>query len=167
LEVILNKKILTFAAFLFVVGITQGHSFGIGVQANGSWYNSAIGYGASLLISPYERLHFAVDYYLNESYTMVGGSADYWFFTASLFDPCYFYVGGGIGTWIGLGNTMTVYITPRLPLGLDFVLGYFDIYLQLVPQFGIGLLPGFSVGSVRFGGNIGIRFWFDEHNGYY
>jgi hypothetical protein len=166
----MKRKILTVAAVLFAVAAIEGHTLGLGVQLNGNYYADAFGYGASLLVSPHERAHIAVDWYL-DNVLQLGGSFDYWFLTVDLAGvgsgSLNFYLGVGLYAWLAMwSDGMGLSVGPRVPIGLDLAFSYVDIFLQVVPQFGVNLLPGFGVGGIRPAVNLGFRFWLDGHNGF-
>jgi hypothetical protein len=165
----MKRKILTVAAVLFAAAAIEGHTLGLGVQLNGNYATDAFGYGASLLISPYERAHFAVDWYAGDV-LLLGGSLDFWILAADLAGvgsgSLNFYLGVGLFAWLTMGDDLGLGIGPRVPIGLDLAFSYVDIFLQVVPQFGVNLLPGFGIGGIRPAVNLGFRFWLDGHNGF-
>jgi len=71
------------------------------------------------------------------------------------------YLGLGLGVGIGLGDPLGFGVAARLPVGLSFQpIPLLEIFLQVVPNLGVSVLPSFHFPYGGWGGDIGIRLWF-------
>jgi hypothetical protein len=157
------KKILGFVAVLFVVGAMNASALGIGVQGNFGWSQIA-GYGGSLLISPTEKLHFAVGADLWDGGLGIGVTADFWIINPNITGVLDWYFGVGPYGNLFLGDSIGIGAGVRVPVGLDLKFDRVDIFLQFAPGINVIDVPsGRILGILGFWfhgvGNLGIRFW--------
>ena len=159
----MKRKLVPLSAVLFLIAAFEGHAFGLGIQAGGNWYQEEMYYDATLLISPYERLHFGLDWYLFTEDITFGAAVDYWVFPWELssdgIGSTVFYCGLGGFLWAAMADDMIVDAGPRIPIGVDFVFNHLDVFLQVVPTYAIAMLPDFASGGFRITFNVGVRFW--------
>ncbi|MDR1363652.1 MAG: hypothetical protein LBJ35_06345 [Spirochaetaceae bacterium] len=154
----MKKKIALIAAALFVFASVEAFSFGIGVRGN---YGYGYGGGASLLLSPNPDVHFGLNWYIGKELHL-GLTGDYWFksdLTSVGSGSLDFYVGAGLYGWMILSDDPNIGIGLRLPIGLDLNFDICDVFLEMAPQLGIGLLPSLWIGGDWFNAAIGFRFW--------
>ncbi|MDR0637737.1 MAG: hypothetical protein LBG27_02345 [Spirochaetaceae bacterium] len=158
------KKLLVLSAVLFTAVTIETYAIGLGVQFGGNMLSGFDEPGFSILISPNEQVHGAVTWYIGSGGLSLGGSADYWFLPIKITTlgpgDLKFFVGGGvyarIAIWedyFGLGAGL------RLPIGVDWKANVFDVFVQAVPQVGIGLLPSPGFDGFYVDLNLGARFW--------
>jgi hypothetical protein len=158
------KKILVLTAVLLTAITIETHAIGIGLQGG---INALDGFdtpGLSLLISPSENLHGAITWHIVSTGISLGGSLDYWFLPVEITSlgpgNLIFFVGAGayaqIALWddyFGIGAGL------RVPVGLDWKMDFLDLFVQVVPHAGIGLLPSLGFGGFHVDANLGLRFW--------
>ena len=159
-------KVTILAAVLSLAGITRAHSFGLGAQFNFST-GGIFAPGASLLISPGNRTHLAVNWYLDfENVNIIGLTLDVCPITLPI-------IPFGIGSFnitLGAGIYSHVIITDdpgfsggfRIPAGFSFLLGprVFEIFTHVAPSFGLRFLPSLGFSHVFFPCALGARLWF-------
>jgi hypothetical protein len=157
------KKIVMAAAVLCTVAAVESYAFGIGLQFGGNVqsFNTP---GISLLLSPSEQVHGALTWYIGgEGMTLVG-SADYWILTKEITTlgpgALNFFVGAGAYAQIALWEDyFGLDVGLRVPVGLDWKPDKFDVYFQVVPAAGLGLLPSLGFDGFHVNVNLGARFW--------
>ena len=165
-----KKKVMSLSVALFAsVTIGAYAEFGIGVQGNIGLF----GGGPALLISPGQRLHFILDWYIpfekSRKDILFNLAADIWALDIKLaqLGPGELKLFAGPGVFARLGvreyahDTDFVLATGlRIPIGLHYRLQGIDPFFMLVPALDIKILPAFNIGDwFGFGGAIGIRFW--------
>jgi hypothetical protein len=160
----MKRKLWPLSAALFIIAAVEGHAFGLGVQLGGDWDAEGIGYAASLLISPYERLHIALDYFLFTEDITAGGTVDYWIIDHTLTSDGHgttdFFLGLGAFIFtVPLAGDLVLNAGPRIPIGIDYAFPHLDIYLQATPSYVLGLRPQFGLDGLRINLNVGFRFW--------
>jgi hypothetical protein len=158
------KKILVLTAVLCTAITIETHAIGLGIQGG---INALDGFntpGLSLLISPSEELHGAVTWHIVKDGIALGGTFDYWFLNPNITTlgpgELNFFVGAGayaqIALWDGdFGFNAGI----RLPVGLDWKMDFLDVFVQVAPYTGIGLLPSLGFGGFHVDANLGLRFW--------
>jgi len=156
--------VITLAVILAVGAAYADHpdGFGIGVQFGGNSYWG--GYwssgGALTLKIPSLPIFWAVNFAMGPSYMWLNLSGDYYLIDNRLIETLHWYLGVGGYVGIGMGNPLGLDFGARLPIGLSWQpLDLLEIYLQVVPSIGLGILPGIGLGG-GLGGNLGIRLWF-------
>ncbi|MDR2658829.1 MAG: hypothetical protein LBC27_02405 [Spirochaetaceae bacterium] len=155
----MKKKILVIAAALFVFASVEAFSFGLGVRGN--WGYDGIG-GGSLLFSPNRDFHFGLSYYIGDVLHL-GLTADWWFYEWELAGPLSLYIGAGLYGWVWLGDDVNTGLGVRVPVGLDLnPTDWLEIFLEIAPQIGVGLLPSVGISGNWISASIGIRFWIAE-----
>jgi hypothetical protein len=160
----MKRKLLPLSAALFVIAAFEGHAFGLGVQIGGHWNPDAMGYNASVLISPYERLHIALNYFLFSDDITAGGTVDYWIIDRTLssdgLGSTDFFLGlGAFISVVPLADPFVLDAGPRIPIGIDYAFPHLDIYFQAAPAYILDLRPKFGLGGFRLNLSIGLRFW--------
>jgi hypothetical protein len=166
-------KKLVLALVLFTI-IAAGSVFaehpdglGIGVQGgiSGSW-ESGVGLHNGLALSlklPGTKTFWAGRLDIWDKYFFLGISADKYLIDNLLVKDIGlgWYLGGGLGAAIGIGDPFGLGVTLRLPIGLTFQpIPLLEIFLQAVPQIGVAILPSFHFPYGGWGGDLGIRLWF-------
>ncbi|MDR2601371.1 MAG: hypothetical protein LBC53_02815 [Spirochaetaceae bacterium] len=162
----MNKKTGILAAILFA-GITAGAyaEFGIGVQFSGGYAGGSLG-GPSLLISPNERLHFIIDWYIGDD-TIVAFGADIWALDISLTQlgpgNLSLFVGPGPYGRVGLykNGDFSMAAGVRVPVGVHWRVQGFDPFVLIAPALDIKFIPSFNLNDwIGFSAAAGVRFWF-------
>ncbi|MDR2509043.1 MAG: DUF3996 domain-containing protein [Spirochaetaceae bacterium] len=163
----MKKVILTGILFLFLAAgfVYADHpdGFGIGVQGGISGAAGVGDYGGDLTLKlPDVDIFWTVGAALYPGYFGVTVAGDWYFVDAVIIDSWLNgYVGVGAGAHIGLGDTLGLAAAARLPLGLSFQpVELLEIYLQIVPQIGLSILPGVGLWGNFWSGNLGVRLWF-------
>jgi hypothetical protein len=157
------RKIVFAAAVLCTAAAVESHAIGIGLQFGGD-VGSLNTPGISLLVSPSDKVHAALTWYIGGEGLSLAGSADYWFLTKELvtLGP------GALNLFIGAGAYARIALWEddfgfglgvRVPVGLDWRLALLDVYLQAVPAVGLGFLPNPGFDGFHVGFNLGARFW--------
>lgn len=164
-EGIMKKKIALIAAALFVFASVEAFSFGIGLRGNYGWN----GPGFGLLLSPNEKTHFGVNYYIGEEYFYLGVTADVWLLELPITPvgrsgELDFYVGPGLYVQIGVpkDGDPDFGIGLRIPVGLDLSFDIFDLFLEFAPQVGVSFIPSPGLYGNWFNAAIGARFWLGQ-----
>jgi len=164
-----KTKILSVAAALLVFGSANAFGFGVGLQAGGGYANISGGdYGFALLISASKEKHFALALNLNNNYK-IGGTIDWWLFQPEITKAgpgsLKFFLGPGIGVNVSFSSNEFHYLGAglRLPIGLDYDLSKFDVFLQIVPNLGMSINPNdnelFKIPTLGVDAALGFRFW--------
>jgi hypothetical protein len=160
----MKKKIVLLGSVLFLLAAAQGFSLGIGIRASGGY-----DWGGGLLISTgsgadAKGMHFGINYYFGEDAFHLGVTGDYWLLNNTLTQvgpgTLDWYLGCGLFIWINGNDDFGFGGGFRVPIGLDLNFGRVDIFLEIAPQLGLGLLPSVSLSGDWVNGAIGIRFWF-------
>jgi hypothetical protein len=159
----MKKKIAVIAAALFVFASIEAFSFGIGVRGGGGWGGFG---GGGLLFSPNPSLHFGANYYFGSGGFSIGATGDYWLIDKELINvgsgTLDFYAGPGLFAWLGFyDDDFDASFGVRIPIGLDLDFEVVDIFIEVVPQLGLSLLPSIGLYGNWLGGAIGIRVWID------
>jgi hypothetical protein len=154
------KKAFLALALVLVIGTSGAFAFGIGAQAG---YDTVMGGGGAITFKLDEYPYvFAVSFSADNNGMYIGGSADYWFIYKPLAAPVNYYVGGGLGALVGVGDPVALKAVARLPLGINayFLDNLVEPYLQIVPELGVAILPSTQlIGGI--GANLGVRLWFN------
>jgi hypothetical protein len=164
----MKNKILVIAVILCIFTAVQVHSFGLGAQINFSVDTegeSAMGF--SLLISPSEMTHIALNWYIDGETNIIGFTMDAC--------PLKLRIAGDYSSWtlnftLGIGFYANLVfsekfdITPglRLPIGLSFFLGNnLEFFTHIAPSYGVSLLPTLTFTDAFFPMALGARLWFN------
>ena len=87
----------------------------------------------------------------------IGVTVDWWLYRAPLFGIVSIYIGPGLYLKIGA----PVDIGARVPVGFQiFVIDPLELFIELAPQFGIGLGDPVTFPTFGLMGAVGFRFWF-------
>jgi len=140
---------------------------GIGIQGgtSGSWEGGG-GFhngGALSLKLPSMPVFWAARIDIWDGFFFLGVSGDNYLIDNLLVKDIglSWYLGLGLGVGIGLGDTLALGVSGRLPVGLSFQpIPLLEIFLQVVPNLGVAVLPDFHFPYGGWGGDIGIRLWF-------
>jgi hypothetical protein len=133
--------------------------FGIGLQGG----YGGLGGGAGLTLKfPSLPIFFSIDGISAGSYGFyISGAGDYYFIDDEIVKTLNWYLGAGVGVGIGLGDPLHLAVSGRIPIGLSWQpIKLLEIYLQVVPQIGLQILPSLDLWGNFWGGNLGIRLWF-------
>jgi hypothetical protein len=162
------KKILV-SAILFL-GLACGFVYadhpsglGIGIQGGVSGAAGAGDFGGDLTLKlPTIPLFWTIGAVPYAGYTGLTVAGDYYLLDQNIIPMLGWYVGLGAGVHLGVGgDSMNLAIAGRIPVGITFQpAGLLEIYLQIVPQLGLAVLPNLAMWDNFWGGNIGIRLWF-------
>jgi len=140
--------------------------FGIGVQFGGGGSWSGGGFGASgialSLKIPSVPVFWTINLDIFNDAFGLGVAGDYFLIDKVLVTDIklhwYLGLGGGVDIWFG--DTLGLGASARLPIGLSWQpLDLLDVYLQIVPNIGVAILPDFHFPYGGYGGNLGIRIW--------
>jgi len=161
------KKIMMAAVLILCISAgTKIHAFGLGAQVN-FMAGKVFAPGASVVLSPTDYLHLAVNWYLDfENVNTVGLTFDaipltlpIAKFGAGSFN---FTLGAGFFSNIEFKKKPTVNGGLRIPVGFNLLLGkrIFEIYTHVAPSFGVRFLPNLGLTDPFFPIAIGARIWF-------
>ncbi|MDR2521608.1 MAG: hypothetical protein LBC72_03515 [Spirochaetaceae bacterium] len=163
----------TIVALVLWISATAGvyAEFGIGIQGNVGF----AGGGPSLLLSPSDRLHFALDWYIpiNETSSdiLFNIAIDMWALDVTLLQAgpgeLKLFVGPGFFVRTGYLKTDDEYRDGfnlagglRIPVGIHYRIQGFDPFLVVAPAWDIKILPKTRFSDwLGFSGALGIRFW--------
>ncbi|MCL2473009.1 MAG: hypothetical protein FWF26_04955 [Treponema sp.] len=161
-------KIKTLAVVLvfFLVSVTMVHAFGIGAQANFS-AGDIFAPGASLLISPADIAHLALNWYLDfDKVNTVGLTLDFTPLTLPIvkFDAgtFNFTLGAGLFANAVFKSDPDFKAGLRIPAGFNLLLGKraFEIFTHVAPSFGVRVLPSLGLSNPFFPVALGVQLWF-------
>ncbi len=156
----MKKKIIAVLVLALVVSTVSVFALGIGIQG-GAGYNIPGNVAVTFKVDQ-SPLVFAGNFVFNKDYTVIGLTGDYWISNANLAGPVNYFVGVGFGATVGFADSIILSGAARLPVGINmfFADGVVEPYLQIVPQFGVSILPTVNVGGFGVDAAAGIRFWF-------
>jgi hypothetical protein len=158
------KKIVVLSAVLLTAFTLEAHAFGFGVQGGLNVLGGPN--GLSVLISANEQTHGAVTWYFGKNGITLGGALDYWVLPVGLTElgpgTLSFFLGGGayaqIEAW---EDHFGVIAGLRLPIGLNWSAGLFNVFVQVVPLTGIDFLPSPGFEGFHVDANVGVRILID------
>jgi len=159
-------KALTIAAFLCIAAVTETHAFGIGAQANFS-AGGIFAPGAALLISPGDRFHIAVNWYIDfDNVNIIGLTLD----GVPLALPISRFRAGSFNFTLGIGLFANVRFSDdrdfdwglRIPVGLNLLIGrdVLEFFAHVAPSFGVTMIPQLGLSTPFFPIALGARLWF-------
>jgi len=157
-----KTKVLSLAAAFLIFGSAGTSGLGLGLQFGGGF--SDVGRGSlAFLLSGSKNHHLAVAFSFGENYWNVGASYDWWLFHPELTKigksvSLKFFLGPGIGVDVGSGSDFYLGAGLRVPVGIDFEISKFDIFVQAVPHIGLNVSP-FYFPAWGIDGALGARFW--------
>jgi len=141
---------------------------GIGVQGGGSGsWGGGFGFnngGAVSLKLPSLPIFWAARLDIWKDYFYLGVSGDKYLMDNPLVKDIglNWYLGVGLGVDIGIGDPLGIGVAARLPVGLSWQpFPLLEIYLQVVPQLGVAILPTFHFPAGGWGADLGLRLWFN------
>ncbi|MDR2794129.1 MAG: hypothetical protein LBB61_10790 [Treponema sp.] len=150
-----------FALVLFVLAISAGsvfadHPSGWGIGLQGGWTGG--GGGGLTIKAPQLPVYWTV----NASTGWLGVSGDYYFIDNTLVS------GANLGWYLGVGGFANIAYNSWFGLGVEVPIGlswqplnFLELYIQAVPNVGIGIYSGgLDLWPNFFGASLGIRFWF-------
>jgi len=162
----MKKKVFALTVLLCVAAISKAHGFGIGAQLNFS-AGSIFAPGAALLISPSDRTHLAINWYLGSgSANIIGLTLDAVPLTLPIIrgGAATFNFNLGVGLFLNafLGEDFGINSGLRIPVGFNLLLGRdaFEIFIHVAPSFGVNLLPSLGLSSPFYPIALGARIWF-------
>ena len=161
----MKKSIVTGILFLVLAGgaVYADHPAGLGIGVQGGVSGAAGGgdFGGDLTLKlPLLPLFWTIGAEIHSGYTGITVAGDYYLLDMSIMPMLGWYIGVGAGAHLGLGGTTHLAVAGRLPIGISFQpVGLVEIYLQLVPQIGLAVLPDIDLWDRFWGGNVGIRLW--------
>ncbi|MDR0540419.1 MAG: hypothetical protein LBG74_07980 [Spirochaetaceae bacterium] len=169
----MKKKIAALVPVLFVFTVMNTYAeFGIGIQGNAGYAGNFAG-GPSLLLSPSDRLHFAIDWYipLNNNDILFNLTMDIWVLDLSLVQigegslklfvgPGFYGRAGYIESGDEYRDGFNLAAGIRIPVGIHYRIQGLDPFICLAPAWDIKFLPKPHFADFfGFSGAIGIRFW--------
>jgi len=142
--------------------------WGVGIQGgtSGDWDGGGHLHngGALSLKIPSVPIFWAVRLDIFNDYFSLGISGDKYLIDKLLVKEIGlgWYLGLGVGVGIGIGDDdLALGVSGRLPIGLSIQpIDLLEIFLQIVPQLGVSIMPSFHFPYGGWGGDIGIRLWF-------
>lgn len=157
----MKKKLVIVVALATVLstGTVFAGNFGIGVHTGGG----LVGAGGGLNLGFGDAVFVYVDALgLGGDAMYVSGAVDFVsLFRAELLPTLGFYIRAGVGLSLwGFDDDLGLAAAARLPIGLSWrPISLLEVFLQIVPQIGVQILPGVDVFGNFFGGNLGLRLW--------
>jgi len=159
-------KAILVAVILCVITTANVHSFGLGAQLNFS-AGEIFAPGASLVVSPTDMTHLAINWFLDfENTNIIGLTLD----VIPLNLPLAVFRAGSFNFTLGLGLFTNIIFSGnpgiasglRLPVGFNLLLGrnVIEIYTHIAPSFGISFLPRLGFSNAFFPIALGVRIWF-------
>jgi len=161
-------KIKTLAVILVFIlaSATMAHAWGLGAQAN-FYAGDIFAPGASLLISPSDIAHLALNWYLDfNKVNTVGLTLDF----TPLVLPFSTFSAGSFNFTLGVGLFANIAFKSdpdfngglRIPVGVNLLLGNraFEIFTNVAPSFGLRFLPSMGLTNPFFPIALGVRLWF-------
>ncbi|MCL2721880.1 MAG: hypothetical protein FWD47_11150 [Treponema sp.] len=165
------KKLL-FVLILAAI-ITTGTAFadhpnglGIGVQTGtfGTWSGYG-GYTPNVALSlkvPSLPVFWAIRLDIYDGYFGLNVAGDYYLIDNVLVRDIglHWYLGVGVGVNLGISDPLIFGAAVRLPIGLSWQpIPLLELFLQLVPNLGLQVLPSVHFPYGGWGGDFGIRLW--------
>jgi len=157
----MKKKLVLVVALVAALGVGTAFADGFGIGVHGGF--GQIGGGAGLNLA-FSNVFLYIDAIgLGENSMHVAGALDFMSLLHNEFVPTlsfYIRVGVGAALW-GWDDNLGLAAGVRLPIGLSWrPIDLLEIFLQVVPQVGLQILPDVDLWSNFWGGNLGIRLWF-------
>lgn len=156
----MKKKIIAVLVLALVVSTASVFAFGIGIQG-GAGYNVPGNVAITFKVDR-SPLVFAGNFQFNDDFA-IGLTGDYWVSNANIAGPVNYFIGVGFGATVGLkDDDLLLSGSLRLPVGINmfFAKGVIEPYVQVVPMFGLQVLPKFETDGFGVDAAAGIRFWF-------
>jgi len=153
------KKLALVLVLVSIIGAgTAFAQFGIGVHGG----YGGLGGGGGLNLA-FSNIYIYIDAAgIGESSMYFSGAVDFLQLMGSDIGSglsWYMRVGVAVGLW-GFTDTLGVAAAVRVPIGLSWKpVSLLEIFLQVQPQIGAQILPGFDIWANFWGGNLGIRLW--------
>ncbi|MDR2521267.1 MAG: hypothetical protein LBC72_01760 [Spirochaetaceae bacterium] len=162
----MKKFVLAGIVFLTLAGTfayaDHPDGFGIGIQGGGAGAAGFGNYGGDITLKiPSIPIFWAGGVVLFPGYMSISVSGDKYLIDNEIVSMLGWYFGLGVGAHIGMGSELGIAAAFRVPIGLTFQpVDMLELYLQVVPQIGLSILPGIGLWPHFWGGNLGIRLWF-------
>ena len=155
----MKKKIIAVLVLALVVSTVSVFALGIGIQG-GAGYNVPGNVAVTFKVDQ-SPLVFAGNFQFGDN-AVIGLTGDYWISNAYLAGPFNYFIGVGFGATVELGDTVILSGSVRMPVGINayFAKGVIEPYLQVVPLFGLKVLPEIGTNGFAVDSAVGIRFWF-------
>ena len=162
----MKVKAFILALIVSMTAATRAHSFGLGAQLNFS-AGGLFAPGASLLISPSDIAHLAINWYLDfDQVNTIGLALDF----SPVALPLSTFKSGSLNLTLGVGLFANIEFADdrgfngglRIPVGLNILMGRrtFEIFTHVAPSFGVHLLPSMGLSNPFFPIALGARLWF-------
>jgi hypothetical protein len=158
-------KAILAAIIISTTVVPAAHSFGLGVQANFR-AGGVFAPGASLLISPTDITHLAINWYIDlDNVNTVGLTLDLaplcLPITSSRAASFNFTLGIGLYTNMVFTNDRGVNGGLRIPIGLNILLGprVLEFFAHVAPSFGVHFLPSMGLSYPFYPIALGARLW--------
>ncbi|KGE71077.1 BAPKO_0422 family outer member beta-barrel protein [Spirochaeta lutea] len=158
----MNRKTIVLAVILALVGMTSLSAMGLGVAAGLPLGNGLPGNNVMLSLKlDNTPLLFGIGAQIGSNFTSIGVTADYWITNESLAAPLNFYLGVGGYLGLSLGNSTTLSLGARIPVGLNiFILRSLELFVEVAPALGVGFSDPVQFPQVGVQGAFGFRVWF-------
>jgi len=163
-------KALVLTIILCIIALPGLHAFGLGAQFNFST-GDIHAPGASLLFSPADIAHFAVNWYLDfDNVNIIGLTFDLCplalpltTFSAGSIN---FTLGIGLFTNVAFGDDREFHSGLRLPVGFNLLLGKnaLEFFTHVAPSFSVHFIPRLELADPFFPIAAGARFWIRKSN---
>ena len=158
-------KAIIAALVLCIAVETKVYSFGVGAQFNFS-AGGIFAPGAALLISPSDKTHIAINWYLDfKEVNIIGLTFD----VCPLVLPISTFKVGTFNFTLGVGLFANVILAKepdfngglRIPVGFNVTLGrVLEIFTHVAPSFGLRFIPKLGFSKPFFPIALGARLWF-------
>ncbi|OPZ66932.1 MAG: hypothetical protein BWY83_02746 [bacterium ADurb.Bin478] len=160
----MNKKAGWLIAALMLVCSTSSFAVGLGLQYSGNAgkiYTNGIAINVKLDDRP---MVFAASYYIDDDKSF-GLTGDYWLFEkpigSSGESKINWYAGVGLFLSMFFGDDFELHDGIRVPLGVNmFIDKKIELYAQVVPAFGISMIPTIKTNGFYVPISGGFRVWF-------
>lgn len=161
----MKLKVFAVMVLLSAAAIPRAHGFGLGVQFNFS-AGSIFAPGAALLISPSDTTHLAINWYLEQSVSIIGLTLDAVLLALPIVsnDALSFNFTLGVGFFSNLtfADKFGCNAGLRVPVGFNLMLGrnIFEIFTHVAPSIGVNFLPSLGFSMPFYPIALGARIWF-------
>lgn len=162
------KKIILIVMVLLLIGGVSAFAehpdgLGIGIIGGGGYGAGGGGGGAGLSLKlPSLPIYWAANLRINSDHFGLGVTGDYYLYDESLLsegvlDLGWFFGVGGVVN-LGFGDDFGFNFGVRAPIGLSLQIQPFEVFLDIAPAIGLGIVPDFGL-FWDFAGELGVRIW--------
>jgi hypothetical protein len=174
----MKRKIVVLAILLGAAVSSGGYAIGFGAQFNGNFEPGEADLfvpGWALALSQNKSVHYTVYWDISSETNVIGLTGDFWLLNPKLFSfgdigSLNFFLGPGFYAAVAFNDfdgipddeKVDFKLGIRAPIGLNLLLtkDFFEIYLQVVPSWGIGFVPELRWTDFSIPLAAGFRFWF-------